>query len=153
MIGLVTMLVTTLGATGMGSILKIAGGLVQSLNEAREKKAERELARDLAMSGHLLQNLLGLLGVLLLCSGCSTFLSSQSYVQFGQTSPSSLLHPQNKKKSIVSSLDSSKYQQTTVPQRQSLQDISHLSRLPLWGQSSDSTSHQEVKSRKAIWNN
>ena len=51
MIGLVTMLVTTLGATGMGSILKIAGGMVQSFNEAREKKAERELARDLAMSG------------------------------------------------------------------------------------------------------
>jgi hypothetical protein len=51
MVGLVTMLVSTLGATGMGSILKIAGGLVQSLNEAREKKAERELARDLAISG------------------------------------------------------------------------------------------------------
>ena len=51
MIGLVTMLVTTLGATGMGSILKIAGGMVQSFNEAREKKAERELARDLAISG------------------------------------------------------------------------------------------------------
>ena len=42
MVGLVTMLVSTLGATGMGSILKIAGGLVQSFNEAREKKAERE---------------------------------------------------------------------------------------------------------------
>ena len=51
MVGLVTMLVSTLGATGMGSILKIAGGLVQSFNEAREKKAERELTRDLAISG------------------------------------------------------------------------------------------------------
>jgi len=51
MFGLITMLLSTLGATGMGSALKIVGGLVQSFNDAREKKAERELARDLAISG------------------------------------------------------------------------------------------------------
>jgi hypothetical protein len=50
MFGLVTMLMTTLGATGMGSILKIVGGLVQSIADANEQKAKRELARDLAMS-------------------------------------------------------------------------------------------------------
>ena len=50
MFGLVTMLLSTLGATGMGSILKILGGLVQSISDANEQKAKRELARDLAMS-------------------------------------------------------------------------------------------------------
>ena len=50
MFGLVTMLLSTLGATGMGSILKILGGLVQSISDANEQKAKREMARDLAMS-------------------------------------------------------------------------------------------------------
>ena len=50
MFGLVTMLLSTLGATGMGSILKIFGGLIQSLSDEREAKAKREMARDLAMS-------------------------------------------------------------------------------------------------------
>ena len=50
MFGLVTMLLSTLGATGMGSILKILGGLVQSISDANEAKQKREMARDLAMS-------------------------------------------------------------------------------------------------------
>lgn len=50
MFGLVTMLLSTLGATGMGSILKILGGLVQSISDGNEAKAKREMARDLAMS-------------------------------------------------------------------------------------------------------
>jgi hypothetical protein len=50
MFGLVTMLLSTLGATGMGSMLKIVGGFVQSASDAKEQKAKRELARDLAMS-------------------------------------------------------------------------------------------------------
>ena len=50
MFGLVTMLLSTLGATGMGSILKILGGLVQSISDGNEAKQKRELARDLAMS-------------------------------------------------------------------------------------------------------
>ena len=50
MFGLVTMLLSTLGATGMGSLLKILGGIVQSIADANEQKAKRELARDLAMS-------------------------------------------------------------------------------------------------------
>tara|TARA_Y100000992_G_scaffold247006_1_gene178454 strand:- start:782 stop:1267 length:486 start_codon:yes stop_codon:yes gene_type:complete len=50
MFGLITMLLSTLGATGMGSMLKIIGGLVQSASEAKEQKAKRELARDLAMA-------------------------------------------------------------------------------------------------------
>ena len=44
------MLLTTLGATGMGSMLKIVAGTIQSINDGREAKAKRELARDLAMS-------------------------------------------------------------------------------------------------------
>ena len=50
MFGLVTMLLSTLGATGMGSILKIVGGLVQSISDGNEAKQKRELARDMAMS-------------------------------------------------------------------------------------------------------
>ncbi len=50
MFGLVTMLLTTLGATGMGSMLKIFGGIVQSGNDARESKAKRDLIRDMSMS-------------------------------------------------------------------------------------------------------
>ena len=50
MFGLVTMLLSTLGATGMGSILKILGGLVQSISDGNEAKAKREMARDMAMS-------------------------------------------------------------------------------------------------------
>jgi len=48
MFGLVTMLLSTLGATGMGSMLKIVGGVFQSMNDAREAKQKREMARDLA---------------------------------------------------------------------------------------------------------
>jgi hypothetical protein len=50
MFGLVTMLLSTLGATGMGSMLKIVGGIVQSINDAKEAKAKRELIRDMSMS-------------------------------------------------------------------------------------------------------
>jgi hypothetical protein len=50
MFGLITMLLTTLGATGMGSMLKIVAGTIQSINDGREAKAKREMARDLAMS-------------------------------------------------------------------------------------------------------
>ncbi len=50
MFGLITMLLSTLGATGMGSILKIVGGLVQSISDGNEAKHKREMARDLAMS-------------------------------------------------------------------------------------------------------
>ena len=50
MFGLVTMLLSTLGATGMGSMLKIVAGIVQSINEGREAKSKRELARDLSMA-------------------------------------------------------------------------------------------------------
>ena len=46
MFGLVTMLLSTLGATGMGSMLKIIGGLVQSFSDEREAKAKRESVGD-----------------------------------------------------------------------------------------------------------
>jgi len=49
MFGLITMLLTTLGATGMGSMLKIIGSIFASLSEARETKAKRELIRDLSL--------------------------------------------------------------------------------------------------------
>ena len=50
MFGLITMLLSTLGATGMGSMLKILGGIVQSANDAKEAKAKRELIRDMSMA-------------------------------------------------------------------------------------------------------
>jgi len=50
MFGLITMLLTTLGATGMGSILKMVGGLFAAISDAKAASAKRELARDLALS-------------------------------------------------------------------------------------------------------
>ena len=38
MFGLITMLLSTLGATGMGSMLKIVGGIFQSISEAKAAK-------------------------------------------------------------------------------------------------------------------
>ena len=51
MFGLITMLLSTLGATGMGSMLKMLGGAVQARNEAKEAEAKRELIRDMQMKG------------------------------------------------------------------------------------------------------
>ena len=41
------MLLSTLGATGMGSMLKIAGGAFQGISEAKAAKERRELIRDM----------------------------------------------------------------------------------------------------------
>ena len=41
------MLLSTLGATGMGSMLKIAGGAFQGISEAKAAKERRELVRDM----------------------------------------------------------------------------------------------------------
>ncbi len=49
MSGLITMLLSTLGATGMGSMLKIIGGFAQNVSAAKEAAAKRELVRDMAM--------------------------------------------------------------------------------------------------------
>jgi hypothetical protein len=49
MFGLITMLLTTLGATGMGSMLKIVGGLFAGISEAKEAKHKRELIRDMQL--------------------------------------------------------------------------------------------------------
>ena len=43
------MLLSTLGATGMGSMLKIIGGFAQNVSAAKEAAAKRELVRDMAM--------------------------------------------------------------------------------------------------------
>ena len=43
------MLLSTLGATGMGSMLKILGGVFQGITAAKETAAKRELVRDMAM--------------------------------------------------------------------------------------------------------
>ena len=51
MFGLITMLLTTLGATGMGSMLKIVGGVFSSISDAKEMSARRELIRDLQLKG------------------------------------------------------------------------------------------------------
>ena len=47
MFGLITMLLSTLGATGMGSMLKILGGAFQGMSEAKAAKERRELIRDM----------------------------------------------------------------------------------------------------------
>ena len=49
MSGLIAMLLSTLGATGMGAGLKILGGIFQSISSAKETAAKRELVRDMAM--------------------------------------------------------------------------------------------------------
>ena len=49
MFGLITMLLTTLGATGMGSMLKIVGGIFSGISEAKEMQARRELIRDMEL--------------------------------------------------------------------------------------------------------
>jgi len=49
MFGLITMLLTTLGATGMGSMLKIVGGLFAGISDAKDAAAKRELIRDMQM--------------------------------------------------------------------------------------------------------
>ena len=51
MFGLITMLLTTLGATGMGSMLKIVGGVFSGISDAKEMQARRELIRDLQLKG------------------------------------------------------------------------------------------------------
>ena len=51
MFGLVTMLLSTLGATGMGSMLKIVGGIFQSVSEAKAARERRELVRDMQIRG------------------------------------------------------------------------------------------------------
>ena len=50
MFGLITMLLSTLGATGMGSLLKMAGGIVASVAEKKAAAEKRELARELAIT-------------------------------------------------------------------------------------------------------
>jgi hypothetical protein len=50
MFGLITMLLSTLGATGMGSLLKMAGGIVASIAEKKAASEKRELARELAIT-------------------------------------------------------------------------------------------------------
>ena len=55
MFGLITMLLTTLGATGMGSMLKIVGGVFSGISDAKEMSARRELIRDLQLKGADLQ--------------------------------------------------------------------------------------------------
>ena len=47
MLGLITMLITTLGAAGMGSVLKVFAGIIDRIGSAKEKNEQRELVRDL----------------------------------------------------------------------------------------------------------
>jgi hypothetical protein len=51
MFGLITMLLTTLGATGMGSMLKIVGGIFSGISDAKDMSARRELIRDMQLKG------------------------------------------------------------------------------------------------------
>jgi hypothetical protein len=47
MLGLITMLISTLGAAGMGSVLKVFAGIIDRIGAAKEKGEQRELVRDL----------------------------------------------------------------------------------------------------------
>tara|TARA_R110002049_G_scaffold132267_1_gene291362 strand:- start:391 stop:873 length:483 start_codon:yes stop_codon:yes gene_type:complete len=49
MFGLITMLLTTLGATGMGSMLKIVGGVFSGISDAKDMASRRELIRDMQL--------------------------------------------------------------------------------------------------------
>lgn len=51
MTGLITMLVSTMGATGMASALKMLGGLIDRIGAAKEAAEKRELARELRIKG------------------------------------------------------------------------------------------------------
>ena len=148
------MLLTTLGATGMGSMLKIIGSIFASLSEAREAKAKRELIRDLSFRKQILnfkkqflvkwiKTRLFLPGVLagsLLLSGCVTFSSSQSSVPYIQTQPLSPSPLQKTKNRSIYSGDSSNSQVGQILQQVLPQDTSLWSQSPLWGRSSASTS-------------
>ena len=52
MIELITTLITAGGSAGFGSLLKVFGGLFDSLNKTRELKAEIELARRAKEMGY-----------------------------------------------------------------------------------------------------
>ena len=47
MTGLITMLVSTMGATGMGSALKMIGGLIDRMAAASEAREKRKLAAEI----------------------------------------------------------------------------------------------------------
>ena len=47
MFGLITMLLSTLGATGMGSTLKIIAGIFDRIGAAKESKEKREILREM----------------------------------------------------------------------------------------------------------
>jgi|TARA_R110002167_G_scaffold136856_2_gene323686 hypothetical protein len=49
MFGLITMLLSTLGATGMGSMLKIVAGIVDRVGAAKESREKRELIREMQL--------------------------------------------------------------------------------------------------------
>ena len=47
MFGLITMLLSTLGATGMGSMLKIIAGVIDRFGAAKESREKREMLREM----------------------------------------------------------------------------------------------------------
>ena len=49
MFGLITMLLSTLGATGMGSMLKIVAGIVDRVGAAKESREKRDLIREMQL--------------------------------------------------------------------------------------------------------
>ena len=131
MFGLITMLLTTLGATGMGSLLKMLGGIFVGIHEVKQASKLKTHYSDKPMKKP--QCLLVQLGALLLLSGCSTFSSSRSSAQSGQVLRSSHLpHHQTKKISRFYG-DSSSSQVEMESRPQSRLDTSLLSQSPLWG--------------------
>ena len=147
MFGLITMLLSTLGATGMGSMLKIIGSIAQSRSLANEARAKRELIRDMSLqksnaefnkqcSVKLIKMpvcLLAVLAALLLLSGCSTSQSFQFSAPSGHQLTSSPSHPPKVRKISPSSGDWLFFPHRTRSRQPSQQDTFLWSQLPLWG--------------------
>ena len=134
MFGLITMLLTTLGATGMGSMLKIVGGLF-AVYQMLKKQNIKESLLEICSFKKLILNfkkpssviwikthlfLPGVLAGSLLLSGCVTFSSSRSSAPSGQVL-NSLPSPLPKTKKPSSSSGDwllSPQEQTLPPQLQ-----------------------------------
>jgi len=123
MFELITMLLSTLGATGMGSTLKIIAGIFDRIGAAKESKEKREILREmdlrkamLSFKKQFLEKLITITALLLavhvallLLSGCSTFSSSRFSAPSGRVLNSSPSSPEKIKTISPSYSDSLKY--------------------------------------------
>ena len=105
--GLITMLLSTLGATGMGSMLKILGGAFQGISEEMQKSVVNSSETCRFVNGSRVSKnyslvkliktqacLLGLLVLIAFMRGCSTLQSSRCSAPSSLTQPSLPSHHQ-----------------------------------------------------------